>query len=430
MAVSAAAAVPGEAVRLEPAGPGDHAAIYQLYTAVFQGPSRDAFFASLDDPFYEPRHRLLIRQGTRIVSHVHLTERALHFAGQQFPVAGLSSLGTMPEYCGRGYGRTLLRAADAAMAEGGAVLGLLSTKIPHFFRSHGWAVCGRHSFARTRTRDLLAQLSAIGIPPAETTLNIRPWRQVELPSLMQLYAAGTAGSTGAFVRTEAYWRWLASRQGFDQIYVAIDGPDKLDFGESASPIVGYVVTKEDRILELMASDARPRIAEQLLARAASEAMERDIYSVQYHAPPGDRFFSLFRDSGAVVHHHEADQGEVFMVKLLNPIGFPHLIGAELCRRAQAGGLGSRAQLGFHLEGEKYRLVVGRGGAKLIRGKPGRSYIRCNLAEYTRLVLGHIDVDHAIAQDRLLASTRLAQETASILFPRLPLWRSPWDELFI
>ncbi|HVC99002.1 MAG TPA: GNAT family N-acetyltransferase, partial [Pirellulales bacterium] len=187
---------------------GDHPAIHQLLSAVFHAPSRDAFHASLDDPFYEPRDRVLVKRGERIVAHLHLTKRVMHLGPMKLPVSGLGWLCTLPEFRGLGFARQLLRAADRVMAADGAMLGLLSTRLPHFFRAAGWAVCGRQSQAHAGSRELLAQLSALGLPPQEGALNIRPLRQVELPSLMRLYGRATDGLIGAFERTEAYWRWL------------------------------------------------------------------------------------------------------------------------------------------------------------------------------------------------------------------------------
>src|SRR5262245_36589901 len=65
--------------RVVPACAGDHPAVHQLLSAVFHAPSRDAFYSSLDDPFYEPRDRLLVKRGQRIVAHLHLTKRVMHF---------------------------------------------------------------------------------------------------------------------------------------------------------------------------------------------------------------------------------------------------------------------------------------------------------------------------------------------------------------
>lgn len=421
---------PAPVARVVGSSAGDHAAIHQLLLSVFHAPSHDGFHASLDDPFYEPRNRLLVKRGDQIVSHVHLTERTACFGALRLPAAHLAWLATLPEFRGLGYGGELLRAADRAMAEGGAVLGLLSTRQPRFFRRTGWAVCGRHSHARAGTRDLLAQLSAAGLPPSEQPLNIRPWRQVELPALMALYERNQLQSFGACQRSEAYWRWLVSRKGFDQIYVAFEGPDRWELDGSGAPIVGYVVTQEDRILELMTDPAHPSAAEQLLARACGDAIERDCHSITLHAPPGGRLFELFEKSGGVMSRGEVFQGEVFMAKLFDPLHFLRSLGGELHSRAEAAGLARPCELGLSLDGEKCRLIVSRRSVKLARGKVGRSYLSLSSPEFTRLVLGHSDLAEAADCGRIRVSTRHAAEIASVLFPRLPFWRSPLDELAV
>ena len=199
----------------------------------------------------------LIKRGTQLISHLQITKRVMQFGPLKFPVDGIGWLGTLHEFRRRGLAGQLLRTAEKTMQRDGAVLGLLSTRIPRFFRPSGWAVCGRHSHARAGSRELLAQLSARGFAPGEGSLSIRPWRQVELPALMRLYQQNTAQAIGPVERNEAYWRWLISRRGFDRIYVAVEGPDKLDLETSVTQIVGYMVTKEDRILELMAAPGQP-----------------------------------------------------------------------------------------------------------------------------------------------------------------------------
>ena len=259
-------------------------------------------------------------------------------------------------------------------------------------------------------------------------MSVRPWRQVELPALMRLYEQNTAQAFGAVERSEAYWRWLVSRRGYDRIYVVVEGPDKLDLETSVSQIVGYMVTKEDRILELMPAPGYPTVAAELLARACSEAIERDCQTVTLHAPPHDPQYELFRVAGGSQHYHEEHQGEVFMYKLMDPAGFLRTIGPQLHERAERAGLPRPCELGLWAEGQKFRLVASRRSVKLGRSRLGRSYLRMNLAELTRLLLGHVDLDESIAHSRMRASTRLALDTARVLFPRLPLWRPPLDDL--
>jgi hypothetical protein len=243
-----------------------------------------------------------------------------------------------------------------------------------------------------------------------------------------LYSRATGGAIGPFERTEAYWRWLISRKGFDQVLIAIDGPDNLEHDGSGSPIVGYAVTHQNRIVELIVDREQPTAAVQLLARGCGEAIERDDHSLVLHAPPGDRLFQLFQTAGGTLYQTESHQGEVFMVKLLDPPTFLRSLLPELHLRAEAAGLPRPCELGLNVEGLKFHLAVSRRSVKLARNKLGRSYLRMNLAELTRLVLGHLDLDEAVAGGRMTVSTRLALDAGKVLFPRLPLWRPPLDGL--
>ncbi|HVU89772.1 MAG TPA: GNAT family N-acetyltransferase [Pirellulales bacterium] len=407
---------------------GDHPVVHHLLTEVFQGPSRDNFYSSLDDPFYEPRDRLLIKRAGQSISHVLITKRVMHFGSLSFPADCLSWLATLPEFRQLGYASRLVRAADETMRREGAVLCLLKTRVPHFFRRQGWALCGRHSHARAGSRDLLAQLSARGLVPGESSVGIRPWRQVELPALMRLYQDMTAGRAGHFERTEAYWRWLISRKGFERIYVAVDGPDNFELEDDPTKLVGYLITSEDRVLELAAARTHRHVARELLARACSEAIERDYNMLTLHAPADDPLMEIFRIAGGTLHCTESEQGEVYMAKLMNPIGFLKQLCPELHRRADAVSLTRPCELGLVLDGEKYRLIVSRRSVKLGRNRIGRSYLQCSGANVTRLLLGHLDIDEALADGRLRASTQVAAELGRTLFPRLPLWRPPLDEI--
>lgn len=410
------------------ANAGDHAAIHQFLIAVFQGPPSDVFLSTLDDPFYEPCDRILIKRGHQILSHVHLTKRAIHFGDLRLPASGLWSLGTLPEYRGQGFAGSLLRIAEQLMREDGSALGLLKTRIPHYFRRHGWAVCGRHCHSLASTRDLLAQRSVQNRDDEPPRLTIRPWRQVELPSLMKLYRQKTAASYGAYERTENYWRWLISRKGFDQIFVAIDGPDRFELDPTSSPIVGYAVIRDDEILELVTSPEHPQAAEELLARACSEAIERDNHTVRFHGPPNDPLHRIFEGAGGLLHCREAQQGEVLMVKLLNPLEFLRGLCPQLHRRAEAARLQRPCELGLLVDDQRYRLIISRRSVKVATGRLNRSYLSCNSAELTRLLLGHDTLEDAIGQGRLEASTRVARQIGDALFPQVPLWRPVFDEL--
>src|SRR5687767_5253032 len=67
----------------------DHEAVYQALLHVFHGPDRDAFLGALADPSYKPENRLLVKVDGRIASHVHLTERTVHFGVARLKINGV-----------------------------------------------------------------------------------------------------------------------------------------------------------------------------------------------------------------------------------------------------------------------------------------------------------------------------------------------------
>ncbi|MBL8830392.1 MAG: GNAT family N-acetyltransferase [Planctomycetaceae bacterium] len=422
-------------------GPGDHGPSFQLLNSVFKSPTKESFSAALDNPFYEPNDRVLVRRGMRVLSHAQVTQRTIHFGSQLLPVAGLHALATLPEFRRQGFASAVVSWAEELMREDGAEFGTLMTSEPHFFRARGWVVCGRHSLARAHTRHVLAQLSDRGVPAPADMPHIRPMRQVELPSLIKVYATVASGGSAEHVpcgmhdRTEAYWRWLVSRGGFDHIFVAMGGSDRRAWDAFDSPVIGYVVVKENQILELVTMPTvdgeftREQIAEQLLARACHEAIERDQNMVQFHAPQSDRLFDLFRIAGGEIYQREQFLGEVPMVKLFDPAGFLSRIEPVLVERLSRAGL-KTAELGLSIEGEKHALSVSRRGVKFKPGNLGRNYLKLSEAEFVRLLLGHDDIATAITQKRVHAATRQSRELAKILFPELGMWRSPWDEVYL
>ena len=407
---------------------GDHPTIYYFLQSVFQGPSRAEFHASLEDPFYEPYDRLLLRRERRIVAHVHLTHRTMHFGQASIPAAGLDWLGVAPEHRGQSLGAHLLRAAESQMEIGGALVGMLRTSIPGFFRRTGWALCGQPSCRRANARALLARLLDRGlIPRPRRRLHIRPWLQWEQVALARIYSQNMT-AYGSLERTDAYWRWLLRRHACDQVYVALEGPDQLELGEISTRIVGYAVIRGEQILELMTAPDRPRAAAELLARCCGDAIELDRHCVLLHAPPGCPLFDLFDEAGGGGPPRTAEHGEVSMMRLFDPLGLLRRLCGQFERRAVEARLPRPLDLGLLVEGQKYQLELGREGIGVTSQRVGRSYLRLNVADFTRLMLGQLDWDAAVADGRLECSTALAHKAGLVLFPSLPLWRPPWDEM--
>ena len=296
-----------------PATAGDHPAIYYFLAENFGAPSLAEFRASVDDPFYEPCDRLLLRRNGRIVGHTHVTHRLMQFGPVQIPVAGLGWLATSLQCRGQGLGMHLLLGAERHMAASGALVGLLRTRVPHFFRRTGWALCGRDHAAMAGTHAVLARLLEHGFRQVrQNRLHIRPWRRWEEGGLARVYRENLAGSYGMLDRSAAYWRWLLHRKAFDQLYVALDGPDLWDFQQTSTHVVGYAAIKGGRIVEVMTSPGRQKAGIELVARACGDAIEQNRHAIVLHAPPKSPLLEIFDEADGRRHDRDSDCGEVTM----------------------------------------------------------------------------------------------------------------------
>ena len=355
----------------------------------------------------------------------------MQFGPLQIPVAGLKWLAIAPECRGRGFGSHLLAAAEKQALQDGAVVGLLRTTIPRFFRRTGWRSAGSRVRA-SPAHAVLARLLEEGMrhPSRQLhrRLHIRPWRRWEEGALVRIYRQNLPGMYGPTDRTLAYWQWLLRRHAYDDIYVALDGPDLWDLKEARTPIVGYAVLKRHRLLEI---DDRAGAAEGGGRVVGPCLRRRDRVRLPQRRAPrrrtafGTIFFVPF---GGRRRGLEPEGGEVCMAQDLDPTLLLQRLCGEFCRRARRARLERPVELGILVEGQKHQIELSEHGAAVAPQRLGRSYLQLNVADFTRLALGQLDWDRATAEKRLQASTSLAQRVGRALFPRLPLWHPPLDEI--
>jgi hypothetical protein len=117
-----------------------------------------------------------------------------------------------------------------------------------------------------------------------------------------------------------------------------------------------------------------------------------------------------------------------MAKLLSPESFVSFLAPLLRERARAAGLSRPLELGLLIDGRRSTLSLTRRTARLETGRMGRSHLVCRGGKLAQLLLGHFDAAAALSEQRIAASTRAAAEAATALFPQLPLWYPPLDDL--
>jgi hypothetical protein len=166
----------------------------------------------------------------------------------------------------------------------------------------------------------------------------------------------------------------------------------------------------------------------LLARACAESIERDRRELIVQAPPEDCLHSLVVAAGGRLCNSESDQGEVFMMKIMEPAKLLAAIAPELEARAKRLQWRRGTELGICVDSTKWRIAYTPRGIRVRSGPLGGHSLTMNRAEFTRLLFGHGDVRETAAAGRIRAATKTALDLAAELFPKLPLWRPAWDDL--
>ncbi|MBI2481343.1 MAG: sterol carrier protein domain-containing protein, partial [Planctomycetia bacterium] len=159
-----------------------------------------------------------------------------------------------------------------------------------------------------------------------------------------------------------------------------------------------------------------------------DAIEHDLHHVRLDAPPDEPLHQILAEAGGRKCFDESDNGEVTMVKLFDALQLLVDSFDLMHQRVRAAGFGLPCDLGLMIDGQRYVISIRQRTVKLLREKLGRSYLECGFNELTQLLLGHLNVAAAVNAGKIIASTRVATETASILFPQLPFWRPAFDDL--
>jgi len=411
----------------------DHAMIQRFLHVCGLRRTPAEFQAQNEEPGYEPSRRLIAVTNGEPVGHVRLANRSIRFGGVELPIRELADLVVLPEWRSCGIESALIAAAERTARRDGAMFTLVRSCATRLFQQAGWIVGPRHAYSTIGPRRLLAAYRA---PPARRPAwlddvaspapTVRLWRRMELGAVMRLYEATVGTTVGAPVRDESYWEWLVNRGGCDRLYVAIGGPHRLDPSEAALRIHGYAALRESRIVECAVAADHSEALAALLIRASGDALERDWHPLRIESPPDSPIHALLQSFGGRFFHHDADDGQANLIRLLDPPAFVGEIGGELARRAAP--LDMPIELGLLCDRARWKLTVTSRGARLDPDSLGRSYLTLSHHDLVRMLVGRIGARDLFDGDRASTSTKLATDAALTLFPRLPWWIPAWDSL--
>ncbi|PQO47545.1 GNAT family N-acetyltransferase [Blastopirellula marina] len=409
---------------------GDSFPIFEMMQRALLRPSENEFHIEQERPGYDPGQRIVCRDDGQVVGHVRVIRRKTRLADRIATTLHVDELATAPEYRGRGIAAQLLAEVDAELQRCGAECAVYRTDSPDYLARRGWTPLS----SQTRSHGDPAQILANMQRPQplrhweeESTepsrLSIRLYRQVEFAGLTSLYERRFNDLLGAAVRTQEQWRWLLDRRGFQQLYVAIDGGNKLALDDD-SRIVGYAMTGGGQILETVAAPGREDVSTELFRRICGDALERDQRIIYYHAPACD---PLHRAVRSAAPPQRPVSSSTVMVRWRHPLQSL----AEHAERFRANllkvGYPLPCDLGLHVDGEKHSLHFTERSGSLSDGKLGRSFLRLTQNDLVRLLCGDLNVGQALERGDLFASTKMATDAATAALKMPALWFPPLED---
>jgi hypothetical protein len=129
-----------------------------------------------------------------------------------------------------------------------------------------------------------------------------------------------------------------------------------------------------------------------------------------------------------------------MAKVFDLAGLLARMGELFTRRLRAAGLPRPAELGLEIQGparphrshasevQRLRLVFTSRGIKIAGGPLGRNHLSLRKRDVAALLLGHWNLADLIDAGRVRASSKLAARLGRAIFPKLPWWQPPLDDL--
>jgi predicted acetyltransferase len=412
----------------------DHKAVHQFLVTVFQEPTETQFQHAINAPRYEPLDRMLMRLDDEIVAHVQLSHRTLFFGELALPTIDVRHLGTLPEYRQQGLATDLLCAIENETNLHGALILTVRARLPEYFQQQGWNEWLNYSFSSANPRALISRLEMLK-PAAPTSylesappeLHVRLWRRNELDSIRQLYAGQTTERYGGTCRDEADWQWLISGGSSDRIYVAVRDSETEAYSPTTGEIVGYAVVRDSCVMELVVDESTDA-ARRLLVRVCADAMETGRHCVEYHAAPDCPLHQVFRSADGTHSTVNTHGGRQLLAKLLYPEQFLLKMRKTFSRRASRARLNCPRSLSVETESMRFRINLGRRQASIVYDDLHDNVVRMEQRHLNSLLLGQMNIERLIAMGLADVSDDHAFETALALFPALPTWRTPWEDL--
>ena len=355
------------------------------------------------DPWFKPEHSRIIREDGRIVSHVSIIEKRVHFGPVVVPVAGIGDVCTHPGARGKGYARLLMEDALRYMREHGYPLSMLYG-IPKFYHKFGYIEA---------VRDYRLTLMAPDLPEKPPQYTARPLRPEDLPAVMRLYRKNFSAHLLTVARNERYWQRITGQ------------PDRFLVVENASGEIGaYAHLWDEYSRKFVVNEAATDGWESSVAllHAVLERAPRELCGrLEVRMPPQMRFIRHIRELGSEMtirtYAEGEGQGMLALLGLVNLLSQIRPLLEERLAGSRFSGFSGR--LVIQTESERVALEFREGKIRVQEMKlvdPVEPDLYAEARYLVRNLVGFWSIGDALQQGRISVSGAEARDVLEVLFP--------------
>ena len=179
--------------------------IINLICTVFVEKCRPRYASQIyhDSSFQPHQSRVCVVDG-KIVSHIRVSDRAIHIGHSIVRLGGIGMVATLPEYRHRGYASALMQDSIVYMEKIGYELSLLFTTIQLFYTKFGWATFPQMNFELELGEKKQFEPSSWRVREFDA--------ETDLVQISQIYDEHNKTRSGTVLRSKSYWRDTYSHQ--------------------------------------------------------------------------------------------------------------------------------------------------------------------------------------------------------------------------
>lgn len=364
-----------------------------------------------EDPWYKPEHSRIIKENSKIVSHVSIIEKPVRFGPVVIKVAGIGDVFTIPSAQSKGYSRILMEDALQYMKEHSYSLTMLYG-IPNFYHKFGYI---------ESVKDYKLFFPVSKITKINFSYKIRVCRVADIPQMLKLYSENCQNCILTVDRNEDYFKRIVSDP--KRIVLILD--------QSNEP-VGYAHLVDDITKQFVVNEAITSNYEtsQILAFEILQRAPKATVSIEIRMSPQQPFVQHIQHMGSEFHIEAKSEGDgnamlaiVNLHKLLKA-----LIPLFNKRLKFSEFYNDNYKLMLATEKEKLGIRIEKGKVQKIEKITSNNFtsLKANHRYFVRNIVGYWSIKELLDLTAAKIDDEKKMRLFSVLFPKEEPFMLPLD----